>query len=166
MDLEGTWDKYYERYKGALGVNAQAVLQKNNEAWSSFFSLLKRKREGKLPPHMKRVSPPKYWKDREGKERKLLLVVRQDRYVVDEQNHRLVLRDFGLEIEFAGRLRWHGKQGRLEIRYDEARGTWHASIPVEVGVETTRNGNRSKHVVRGERKSIRMAGPRGMGPRG
>ena len=22
VDLEGTWDKYYERYKGALGVNA------------------------------------------------------------------------------------------------------------------------------------------------
>ncbi|MFP3209796.1 MAG: transposase [Nitrososphaeria archaeon] len=98
VDLEGTWDKYYERYKGALGVNAQAAIQKNNEAWSSFFSLLKRKREGKLPPHKKRVSPPKYWKDRETKERKLLLVVRQDRYVVDEQNHRLVLRDFSLEI--------------------------------------------------------------------
>jgi putative transposase len=163
VDLEGTWDRYYERYKGALGVNAQAVLQKNNEAWSSFFSLLKLRKEGKLPPHMKRVGPPKYWKDREGKERKLLLVVRQDRYVVDEQNNRLVLRDFGLEIDFAGGLRWHGKQGRLEIRYDEARGTWYASIPVEVGVETTRNGNESKHIVRGERKSIRMVGPRGDG---
>ncbi len=161
MDLEGTWDKYYERYKGILGVNAQAVLQKNNEAWSSFFSLLKLKREGKLPPHMRRVGPPKYWKDREGKERKLVLVVRQDRYVVDEQNHILILRDFGLEIEFAGGLRWHGKQGRLEIRHDEARNTWYASIPVEVGVETTRNGNESKHIVRGERKSIRMAEPRG-----
>ncbi|MFP3293033.1 MAG: transposase, partial [Nitrososphaeria archaeon] len=75
VDLEGTWDKYYERYKGALGVNAQAVLQKNNEAWNSFFSLLKLKREGKLPPHMMRVSPPKYWKDRETKERKLILIV-------------------------------------------------------------------------------------------
>jgi len=163
VDLEGTWDKYYERYKGALGVNAQAVLQKNNEAWSSFFSLLRRKREGKLPPHMKRVGPPRYWKDRGSKERRLILVVRQDRYMVDEQNHRLVLRDFGLEIEFAGGLRWHGKQGRLEIRHDEARGAWHASIPVEVGVETTRNGNGSKHIVRGERKSIRIAGPRGNG---
>jgi putative transposase len=71
VDLEGTWDRYYERYKGLLGVNAQAVLQKNNEAWSSFFSLLKRKREGKLPPHMMRVGPPKYWKDRETKERRL-----------------------------------------------------------------------------------------------
>jgi len=161
VDLEGTYRKYYEKYRSVLGVNAQQVLNKNNEAWSSFFSLLKRKREGKLPPYMMRVGPPSYWKDRGSKERKLILVVRQDRYVVDEQNHRLILRDFGLEIDFAGRLRWHGKQGRLEVRYGEARGAWHASIPVEVGVETTRNGNESKHIVRGERKSIRMAGPRG-----
>ncbi|MFP3308225.1 MAG: transposase [Nitrososphaeria archaeon] len=161
VDFEGTWDKYYEKYKGILGVNAQAVLQKNNEAWSSFFSLLKLRKEGKLPPHMMRVNPPRYWKDRGSKERKLILVVRQDRYIVDEQNHRLILRDFGLEIEFAGGLRWHGKQGRLEIRHDEARNAWYASIPVEVGVETTRNGNESKHIVRGERKSIRMAEPRG-----
>ncbi|MFP3229532.1 MAG: transposase [Nitrososphaeria archaeon] len=163
VDLEGTWDKYYERYKGALGVNAQAVLQKNNEAWSSFFSLLKLRKEGKLPPHMRRVNPPRYWKDVGSKERKLILVVRQDRYIVDEQNHRLILRDFGLEIEFAGRLRWHGKQGRLEVRHDEARNAWYASIPVEVGVETTRNGNESKYIVRGERKLIRIAGPRGDG---
>jgi putative transposase len=163
VDLEGTWDKYYERYKGILGVNAQAVLQKNNEAWSSFFSLLKRRREGKLPPHARRVGPPHYWKDRRSKERRLILVVRQDRYMVDERNHKLILRDFGLEIDFAGGLRWHGKQGRLEVRYDEARRAWYASIPVEVGVERTRNGNRSKHIVRGERKSIRIAGPRGDG---
>jgi transposase len=26
VDLEGTWDKYYERYRSALGVNAQAVI--------------------------------------------------------------------------------------------------------------------------------------------
>jgi len=161
VDLEGTYRKYYEKYRSVLGVNAQQVLNKNNEAWSSFFSLLKLRKEGKLPPHMKRVGPPRYWKDRETKERRLILVVRQDRYIVDEQNRRLILRDFGLEIEFAGRLRWHGKQGRLEIRYDEARNAWYASIPVEVGVERTRNGNESKHIVRGERGSIRIAGPRG-----
>jgi len=32
VGFEETWDKYYEKYKGALGVNAQAVMQKNNEA--------------------------------------------------------------------------------------------------------------------------------------
>ncbi|MGC8975363.1 MAG: RNA-guided endonuclease TnpB family protein, partial [Thermoprotei archaeon] len=49
VDFEGTWRKYYGRYRGVLGVNAQAVMQKNNEAWSSFFSQLKAKKEGRLP---------------------------------------------------------------------------------------------------------------------
>jgi len=159
VDFKGTWGKYYEKYKKILGVNAQAVLQKNNEAWSSFFSLLKLKKQGKLPPHMNRVSPPRYWK--ESKKRKLILVVRQDRYEVDEENHKLILKDFGLEIEFAGKLRWFGKQGRLEIHYDEARNAWYACIPVEVGVEVTKTGRRSRHIVKGERRLIQIATPRG-----
>jgi len=159
VDFEGTWDKCYEKYKEELGVNAQAVMQKNNEAWSSFFSLLKLRKGNKLPSHMEHMSPPRYWKDRETGGRKLLLVIRQDRYVVDEQ--KLVLKDYHLEINFAGRLRWHGKQGRLEIYYDETRNAWYASIPVEVGVEKTKNGRRSKHIVRGERKSIQVKSPKG-----
>ncbi|WP_240938833.1 hypothetical protein [Metallosphaera hakonensis] len=54
VDFKGTWNKYYGKYKDILGVNAQAVMQKNNEAWSSFFSLLKLKKKGRLPPHMVR----------------------------------------------------------------------------------------------------------------
>jgi len=160
VDFEGTWDKCYEKYKEELGVNAQAVMQKNNEAWNSLFSLLRMRKENKLPPHMEHVSPPRYWKDEETGVRKLLLVIRQDRYVVDEKN-RITLKDFGLEVEFAGRLRWHGKQGRLEIYYDETRNAWYASIPVEVGVEKTKTGRRSKHIVRGERKSIQVKSPKG-----
>ena len=131
VDFEGTWGKCYEKYKEILGVNAQAVMQKNNEAWNSLFSLLKLKKENKLPPHMNRVSPPSYWKNENG--RKLMLVVREDNYVVDEKNHKLILKYFKMEIRFTGRLRWHGKQGRLEIYYDEVRNAWYASIPVEVG---------------------------------
>ena len=68
VDSERTWDKYYKEYRDKLGgANVQAVMQKNNEAWNSFFSLLKK--EGKLPPFMNHVSPPKYWKDRETKKR-------------------------------------------------------------------------------------------------
>jgi len=159
VDFKSTWDKYYNKYKDILGVNVQAVLQKNNEAWSSFFSLLKLKKQGKLPPHMNHVSPPSYWK--ESKKRKLLLVIRQDRYEVDEQNHKLILKDFGLEIEFVGRLRWYGKQGRLEIYYDDTENTWYASVPVEVGVEETKTGKKSKWIVRGERKSIQVEAPKG-----
>ena len=158
VDFKSTWDKYYEKYKGILGsANAQAVLQKNNEAWSSFFSLIKLKKKGKLPSHMNHVSPPRYWK--EEKKRKLILVVRQDKYEVDEKNHKLILRYFNLEIEFAGRLRWYGKQGRLEIHYDE--NAWYASIPVDVGVEVTKTGKKSKWIVRGERKTIQVKSPKG-----
>jgi putative transposase len=161
VDFKSTWDKYYEKYKKILSVNAQAVLQKSNEAWSSFFSLLRLRKENKLPPFMKRVSPPGYWKDRETGKRKLILVVRQDRYVVDEQRHVLILKDFKMAIRFTGRLRWFGKQGRLEIHYDEARNAWYASIPVEVGVEEARTGRRSRHIVKGERRTIQVATPRG-----
>jgi len=159
VDFEGTWGKCYEKYKEELGVNAQAVMQKNNEAWNSTFSLLKLKKGRKLPSHMEHVSPPGYWKDGETGKRKLLLVIRQDRYVVDEQ--KLVLKDFHLEINFTGRLRWYGKQGRLEIYYDEVGNAWYASIPVEVGVEVTKTGRRSKHIVRGERKIIQVKSPKG-----
>ncbi|BDR93565.1 transposase [Vulcanisaeta souniana JCM 11219] len=161
VDLRGTWNKYYEKYKGVLGVNAQAVLQKNNEAWSSFFSLLKLKKQKKLPPRMTHVSPPKYWKDSETKRRKLILVVRQDRYEVDETRRVIILKDFHMEIEFVGRLKWYGKQGRLEIIYDEATNRWYAHIPVEVGVEETKTGKKSKYIVKGERKSIQVEAPKG-----
>jgi len=159
IDFKTTWDKYYQKYKDKLGVNAQAVLQKNNEAWSSFFSLLKLKKQGKLQPHMNRVSPPRYWKDKKPKRRKLLLVVRQDRYEVDK--NKLVLKDFNMEIEFVGRLKWDGKQGRLEIYYDETKNAWYASIPVEVGVEESRTGKKSKYIMRGERNSIQSETPKG-----
>ena len=57
--------------------------------------------------------------------------MRQEGYVVDEQGHKLTLKDFGLEVKFAGRLTWFGKGGRLEVYRDEAKNAWHASIPEE-----------------------------------
>jgi len=44
-------------------VNARAVMQKNDEAWSSFFSLLRmRKEERRLAPSVMRMGPPEYLK--------------------------------------------------------------------------------------------------------
>ena len=159
VDFKRTEKKYYEKYKQVLGVNAQQVINKNNEAWSSFFSLLKLKKQGKLPPYITHVSPPRYWK--EGGNRKKILIVRQDRYVVDEERHKIILKDFKMEVEFVGRLMWFGKQGRLEIVYDDTKNRWYAHIPVEVGVEITKKGNNSKHIVHGERKSIQISLPKG-----
>ncbi|MGC9209098.1 MAG: transposase, partial [Nitrososphaeria archaeon] len=104
-------------------------------------------------PSWFRVKPPGYMK--EDRKRRLLLVIRNDGYVVDDQNRAILLKRFKLRIPFAGRLQWYGKQGRLEIYYDETKQAWYASIPVEVGVEAKRN------VVKGERKEIQRERPKG-----
>ena len=162
VDFRNTESKYYEKYKGILGpANTQAVIRKNNEAWSSFFSLLNMKKEGRLPSHMRRVSPPGYWKDRETGKRRLIIIIRQDKYIVDVERHVIILKEFNMEIKFVGRLRWYGKQGRLEIIYDETKDAWYAHIPVEVGVEVTKSGKKTKHIVKGERRTIQVATPRG-----
>ena len=136
-------------------MNAQEVMQKNDEAWSSFFSLLRmRKERGRLPSFVKRVGPPKYPKQNESGRKKSLLAVRREGYVVDEQGHKPTLKDFGLEVKFAGGLTWLGKGDRLEVYRDEAKNAWHASIPEEVGVRTAKNGNGSKYIFRGERRSV------------
>jgi len=108
-----------------------------------------------------RVSPPGYWKDEATGKRKLIIVVRRDRYVVDEQRRVIILKDFDLEVKFTGGLRWFGRQGRLEIHYDDARNAWYACIPVEVGVEETKTGRRSRHIVKGERRLIQIESPKG-----
>ena len=55
--------KYYHRYKEVLGVNAGQVVNKNDEAWSAFFELLDLRKQRRLPPHIRKLSPPGYWKD-------------------------------------------------------------------------------------------------------
>jgi putative transposase len=61
--------------------------------------------------------------------------------VIDEENRVIYLKDFKLALRFKGKLKWHGKQGRLEVIYDEARRSWYAHIPVEVGNVVRGKGN-------------------------
>ena len=128
--------KYYYKYKEVLGVNAGQVVNKNDEAWNAFFELLDLRKQGKLPPFMKKLSPPGYWKDRETGEKKIHILIRNDRYHVEpisKNEGYIVLEDFDLRIRYVGRIRWEGKQGRLEIIY--VNGRWFALVPIEVGVE-------------------------------
>ncbi|WP_456486619.1 helix-turn-helix domain-containing protein [Candidatus Alkanophaga liquidiphilum] len=61
--IDWNTDEEYGRYKRLVGsATAQQIIRKNNEAWKSFFALLKQKKEGKLPPHINRIKPPGYWK--------------------------------------------------------------------------------------------------------
>jgi putative transposase len=128
--------RYYHKYKEMLGVNAGQVVNKNDEAWNAFFKQLDLRKEGRLPPHIKKLSPPGYWKDRETGEKKIHILIRNDRYHVEpisENEGYIVLEDFDLRIRYAGRIRWEGKQGRLEIIY--VNGRWFAHLPIEVGVD-------------------------------
>ncbi|WP_246263912.1 hypothetical protein [Metallosphaera tengchongensis] len=141
-----------------LRVNSQAVLQKNNEAWSSFFSSLKDK--DSLPFFVQYTLLPGYWKDK-GK-RKLTLVIRQDRYEVDEERHVLVLKDWKMEVPFSGRLKWSGTQGRLEVHIHGNR--FYAHIPVNVGRVNARESKRpikDSPIVHDERDKVQLASPRG-----
>jgi putative transposase len=139
VDFAETEKEVYEKYKHVLKVNAQQVARKNAEDWRSFFSLIKEKREGKLPKWFK-PRPPGYWKGEDGKY-KLVIIIRNDRYVVDEDKRIIYLRDFDLTLRFKGKLKWHGRQGRLEVIYNEARRSWYAHIPVEVEVVAEAKGN-------------------------
>jgi len=51
-------------YKALPTDIAQAVLKKLAESWNSFKELKSLERKGKLPKHFKKVSPPKYFKDK------------------------------------------------------------------------------------------------------
>jgi len=100
--------KYYHKYKKILGVNAGQIINKNEEAWESFFELLKLKRQGRLPPNIRKISPPGYWKDRISGKKKIHMLIRNDRYyleTVNEGEGRLVLKDFKLNIRYVGRIR-------------------------------------------------------------
>jgi putative transposase len=71
--------KYYYKYNEVLGVNAQAAIQKNDEAWKAFYEQLDQKKQGRLPLYIRKVSPPGYWKDRLTDEKEIHISIRSDR---------------------------------------------------------------------------------------
>ncbi|MEM4971662.1 MAG: hypothetical protein QXE01_10485 [Sulfolobales archaeon] len=119
VDLKATYKEFYERYKKIIGsATTQQVLNKNDEAWRSFFSSLKAKREGRLPPFITRVSPPGYRK--RGGIRILWTVLRNDQYRIDGEY--IVIKGLGaigsMRVRYSGRIHVVGRQGRAEIHYD------------------------------------------------
>ena len=127
-------DELYNEFKPIIGAaTAQQIMRKNDEAWRSFFTLLKLRSNGSLPSHIHNIAPPRYWKDRKTGRRKLMTVIRNDIYKVEEGGKKkwLVLPK-GLRVGVTGSIRWKGKQGRLEIFYDDLMGRWYAHQSVEV----------------------------------
>ena len=103
IDFEATYRGFYEKYKPLIGaVTAQTIIRKNGNAWKSFFGLLELRREGRLPPFMRKVSPPGYKK--KNKSRTLWTAIRKDQYEMD--GDRIILQGLGaigwIEVRFKG----------------------------------------------------------------
>ena len=133
------WDTedYRKRYVGVLGsATAQQVIRKNGEAWRSFFAS---REKGEA------TGPPGFWGNRE-EGRELRTYVRNDQYTLElGERSRLEipvgqhLKDrYGLgyherlRLEVCGDPKWDGKQGRLELYYDELGDQFRAIQPVTV----------------------------------
>jgi putative transposase len=139
IDFDGTYKEFYEKYKPLIGsATAQMIIRKNNDAWMAFFRLLELKREGGLPPFMKKVNPPGYKK--KNKSRTLWTVLRKDQYKID--GDRIVLQGLGaigwIEVRYKGPIHLRGERGGLEIRYDADRKRWYACIAFEVSEKAVR----------------------------
>ena len=119
-----------DAFKQLGTCKAQAVLMKLREAWGSYHALKRLERRGQLPPHIRRVRPPRYMKDRQT--RRLVaesIYVRNDGY---KQQENVLTLSKGLRVPFRAGDLWVGKQGRLELHYDRLREKWYGRIPVKV----------------------------------
>ena len=139
VDFNTTEKTIYEKYKGEIGsATVQQICRKNAEAWRSFFSLIKKKKGKELPEWLK-PRPPNYQK--ENNKRKPLIILRNDQYKIE--GNKLILKGLGkfkrLEIQFKGRIHLKGKQGKLEITYNEVKRKWYAHISFNVEEKLTRN---------------------------
>jgi len=160
VDFKGTGHEFYHRYKGRLGVNAGQVIRLNNSAWKSYFELLRLYKQGKLPKFVNKPSPPGFWRDKVLGKRLLRILVRNDRYYLEPINNGegyVILKDWGLRIRYAGRVKWSGRQGMLVIKLEDGR--WFAYVPVSVGEKPARSNPRG--YVRGVYEKIRIENPKG-----
>ncbi|WP_456453531.1 RNA-guided endonuclease InsQ/TnpB family protein [Thermococcus sp.] len=129
IDFNGTEKEAYHEFKDWIGGSTvQQLGRKNSESWRSFFTLTKKKKKGELPEWFK-PKPPKFIR-----EQAFIIPLRNDQYIIE--GNFIELRRLGkfgrLRIQFKGRIHLKGKQGRLEITYDEVKRKWYAHISYTV----------------------------------
>jgi len=133
IDFASTEKEAYHTFKNWIGGSTvQQLTRKNAEAWRSFFTLNRKKKSGELSDWFK-PRPPKFIKEKHG--RKLFVIpLRNDQYRIESNVIELRrLGKFGrLRIQFKGRIHLKGKQGRLEIVYNDAKRKWYAHISFNV----------------------------------
>jgi putative transposase len=139
FDGESIWETadYRRRYVNVLGsATAQQVIRKNDEAWRSFFALKEQGEANGLPG---------YWGNEEDG-RELRTAIRNDQYsikwgdssTIEISVGKALKEEYGfnprerLTLEVYGDPKWTGKQGRLELYYDELGDQFRAHQPVTV----------------------------------
>jgi putative transposase len=139
VDFKATYREFYEKYKPLIGAaTAQTIIRKNNDAWKTFFRLLELKKEGRLPPFMRKIKPPGLGK--RNSSRTLWVAVRKDQYEMDGE--RIVIKWLGaigwIEVKFKGPVYLRGERGELKICYDADGKRWYASITFNVSEKAVR----------------------------
>jgi putative transposase len=139
--------RVYKKYVPLVGsATAQQIVRKNNEAWRSFLALKQLERRGSLPAGMKKVRTPSYWK-RDGRYL-LKILFRCDSY---HMRNGCVDLPRGLSIPFKGKLKWTGKQGRLEVSWDALSEKWRVFQSVVVKPLITPLGSKTCYIDLGVR---------------
>ena len=132
IDFASTEKETYYTFKDWVGGSTvQQLARKNAEAWRSFFSLNRKFKQRELPEWFEKPRPPSFIRKKNG--RKLFIIpLRNDQYRIE--GNILELRRLGkfgrLRIQFKGRIHLKGKQGRLEIIYDEVKRKFYAHVSI------------------------------------
>jgi Transposase and inactivated derivatives len=92
--------------------------------------------------------------------RELRILVRNDRYYLEPISGGegyVILKDWGLKIKYAGRIKWAGKQGTLVIKFEDGR--WFAYVPISIGEKPAKSN--PKGYVKGIYEKIQIEKPKG-----
>ena len=138
--MKQTYSEVYKKYSEAYKVpdkrqtlfgadTLQAVLNMNDDAWRSFFQLLKARKQGKLPKWLK-VNPPGYSK--KGKKRVPFIRLKARQWKLKDDSTIIIKGVPALgrraELRIKGRIHWDGERGELMLRYDTDRKKWYAHL--------------------------------------
>lgn len=144
---EAQTSSLYDEYSPVLGAaTAQTLVRKNSEAWESFETL--------DADSSVKASPPGYWGNRDDGY-PLRSIVRNDCYDITWGRARSTIEipvgkalnekfdvpgsGYRVTLELRGKPRWAGKQGRLEISYDELDDCFRVHQPVAVQPDLTQS---------------------------
>ena len=148
-EFDWSFKEEYNAFKGWIGsATAQTIARKNNQAWKSFFALLRKRKEGKLPNNVRRIGPPGYWKNRKTGEVAVRILVRSDCYRIEGRSIRFPR---GIRGRIKGKPRWMGKQGQIELLYDRDKKCWYAHQIVQVEPQHQPKGHKKAFVDLGVR---------------